>query len=297
MEKIQDFLDVLGLDETADARAIRRAYARRLKLIDQASDADVFQSLRAAYEAALAWIDDRSEKLVSASPPASACTATSLPPAASDREAQGAAAAMFARFQETTLDFAAYGRREDLDAWREALYSCLDDEMLFNIQARFGFEERIVHYLCDGWRPGNETLFVAAIAVFAWDAERRGLQAFGPAGALLSQAIDEQTIFEQQAIGVRGLKARLVMRLRWEDVPDEAELRYNQTEFFGLVYGFPALMHVTANEVNLQRWLRAYESLPADVFDRASETSHWMNEVLPALVMVLVLLIWVALNI
>lgn len=49
------YLETLGLDgEAPSATEIKRAYARKLKAIDQAADPDGFQHLRAAYEMALA---------------------------------------------------------------------------------------------------------------------------------------------------------------------------------------------------------------------------------------------------
>ncbi|WP_119396652.1 J domain-containing protein [Pannonibacter phragmitetus] len=50
----------LGLDEpSSDAKVIKRAYARQLKQLDQASEAEAFQALRQAYETALRQAETR----------------------------------------------------------------------------------------------------------------------------------------------------------------------------------------------------------------------------------------------
>ncbi|MFO3706994.1 hypothetical protein ACI6Q5_18950 [Xanthomonas codiaei] len=54
-------LDALGLDVDADARAIKRAYAARLKLTRPDDDPAGFQQLHETYQAALAWSRHRAE--------------------------------------------------------------------------------------------------------------------------------------------------------------------------------------------------------------------------------------------
>src|SRR6185436_4243549 len=56
---VPEHLQHLGLGIDACAKDIRRAYAQRVKLIDQTACPEDFQRLREAYAAALAWHETR----------------------------------------------------------------------------------------------------------------------------------------------------------------------------------------------------------------------------------------------
>ena len=49
--------NILALDgQPEDTKSVKRAYAKRLKAIDPATDPEAFQNLRQAYETALNWV-------------------------------------------------------------------------------------------------------------------------------------------------------------------------------------------------------------------------------------------------
>ncbi|MCI1140802.1 J domain-containing protein [Stenotrophomonas maltophilia] len=56
-------LDVLELDEDADERAIKRAYARLLRVTRPDDDPVAFQHLHEAYQSALSWVKQRAQPL------------------------------------------------------------------------------------------------------------------------------------------------------------------------------------------------------------------------------------------
>lgn len=282
------FLHRLGLDHAADERAVKRAYARELKQIDQEQDAAGFQMLRHAYEMALDWARRKpagghdqgsAGEALRFAPPATPPVPVVVTPqvvpelrirqrAAPARDADTGdspaelAQAVFEDFDNACAALVAKGRAGDGLAWRRQLQASLDDERLLNIAARAHFEFYVGRLLAKGWRSGHESLFPAARQVFGWEKDRRRLDEFGQLGAWLNQAIDECAMFEQQDGADTNAQADAILRLREAAEPGARELVLHAPHLRNMAERFPAWTAIIASTERIGEWIAREQALP-----------------------------------
>jgi len=268
------FLLALELDRDADERAIRRAYAQRLKRIDQATDAQGFQALREAYERALHWArlqTQHNAPLDADESPAQPVETVlgAIPEARAERVSPAAAEPQVApdALQFGELAFSAFAERAASSfaneaAACEALETALADERLINLEARRLFEWRVASLLLDGWKPGHEFLFGPACTCFNWEQDRRQLVLFGPLGAALDAAIDEKLIFFRQPPHEFDAQRNVIRRLRDDAMPPDDSLAELMPRVSMLVQRYPHWLGVVTSRHNIGRWQRAWMALP-----------------------------------
>jgi len=265
------FLQRLGLDEDTDARSIRRAYARALKLIDQESDSAGFQELREAYDTALqwaAWREQQNATPVPATPnygmARAPVTLAAAPPAFVADDAQSSATIVFTQFRATMAQLLQQHRAQNTIEWQRALQHSLNDERLLDLNARFHFEAQIADLLTNGWQPGHDTLFNAACKVFHWDEDRRRLQQLGHAGALLDQAIREYAVYQQLSEAEKMIHHAALALLRKDSQPTAYQLRGDMPHVERLMQLFPAWMSVVVDLGRVEQWRASLQALPPE---------------------------------
>ena len=282
------YLQRLALDKDADERAIRRAYARELKLIDQEADPAAFQALREAYEAALGWVqwqqhevqddDDvhRDDVLPAAAVPLTLDETSGQPaatqPAPPPHTEQAAVA--YADFVRQIDAEAPQATKRTSALWSAHLERSL--EQLVSIEARELFEHHVATLLADGWRPGHETLLVAAAAIFSWKEDRRRLYNLGMAGATLNRALEEHAMFSQQIEAARKEQSKLISRLRDPAAPIPGELVKHHRALEWLHANYSTWMSLITDAGAVGRWRQAYADLPG--WRRKLSRDGWRKE-------------------
>ena len=282
------FLARLALGTDADARAIRRAYAREVKLIDQEHEAARFQELRDAYEVALRWSAYQAHMAAAGGDDGDtgdASRETQEGPHATDgggaaapagqHSAAGADAPQAALFDPRQLATEAFDAFlatrtalvseecvDDVAAWSSALRERLASDTLINIDARSYFEAMVAQLLAQGWQSGHHTLLDAASAVFNWGDDRRRLYQFGRVGAMVGQAVDEAFQFRAQALRDYSVQNDILARLRLAQVPDNTHVRRYIPHVERMLAQYPAFMAITANGETVAQWQARHAELP-----------------------------------
>jgi protein TonB len=255
VQDVPSFLLQLGLGADADERAIRRAYARQLKQLDQELESAKFQQLRASYEHALAWatLPHALEEEAEPVPPSPAEAVVSPDGAAADEQARFNAA-LAALAQEDALD---------LETVAAALRRSLDSGALVNLDAATAFERRLAAQLAVGWQPGHELLLPAAAAAFGWAGDASRVASLGWDGAVLNQALVEQQMFDAQTPDQVLWHQHMLICLRQGTELDTEGRQRMLPHFDYLLRHTPTWLRLVAPVAMAERWRQ--ECLQAQV--------------------------------
>jgi hypothetical protein len=260
-----NFLERLKLDHSADRAAIRRAYGREVKLLDQELQAEQFQQLRECYETALAWVTHKEWDVTAPQAgerkPDSAFAP--LQPDADMAAPSAMSAIVFARLQAIRTRLAEPGALNDVPSWEAEIRERLQDGELLNLDARIFFEGRIAYALANDFNEGQFAFFLAAAASFDWLHDQRRLLQFGHAGHIVNEAIVEHGIYRGQHEQEKAAQRRVFDLMRREAAPDEDQLMRDIITFEQMCERIPALMAMRAPQWKIEQWRKGCLALRA----------------------------------
>ncbi|GLQ98546.1 SEL1-like repeat protein [Dyella mobilis] len=189
---MQWVFEALGIDQNADTRTVRKAYAKAIKQCDQANDVEGFQKIRRAYELALQWAKGR-ESGAAGAPPQQVSTrdAESAAPPVSPEQPSSADAPPGLRTPASPVQPGMSARRhhpqahEVLDALAVALreadgtqaHALLEassrDDRLTSLDEKMAFEQALLVFCFAN--PPNINLLDAACDLFGWETSNKHL--------------------------------------------------------------------------------------------------------------------------
>lgn len=300
------FLRYLDLDEDADERAIRRAYAQRLKTIDQEADPEGFQALREAYATSMNWLQwHLQQQAESNTQPEPVPSPTPAPEAAA---AKGPIAAPHARHDpramaETLREELAQALHErhftEPASVRERLQQAIDDPRLIDMDARFFFEWGVAAILASGWQPGHELLFDVAIEAFDWRHDRARLLSLGREGQLVDSAIVELEAFGSREAPIYNGASReqLIRLLRKNERPNDEVLVMCTPAVEHMASLYPHWLHIVANTKNIAQWRTWEQELAGAKQQRQAAPRSTGKPVSPARAIAFMSLLFLALGV
>jgi TPR repeat protein len=277
MNKLPEFFVQYDLPADADERAVKRVYARQLKLIDQETDLAGFQALRDAFEVAMVWLQYRQQANTQD-------TSLEIDPQGpangsvdSSQNSQTVDASVLVTSMETAnleavaQDIIVAMINDMRSHYYDPLYAgkcfmwTMDDARLVHMETSQCFEGMLVRYLLQGWQPGNGELFDVAVEYYGWKKDSRRLHNWGEGGYILSRAIAEQAEFNTQDEGFRGAHWALLLKARYEYEPEHYYLLVHFPMMLRLLETYPTWVFMVTSRGNIEAWHQRYASLQQEM--------------------------------
>ncbi len=216
----------------ADEQLVTEAYEKSLGKIDPQEDRFAFESLRMAYEEALAWIRYRdSTGVIDPALIADATAKQNTMPnftgldaeetRRADQQATQLRELLSASPQElarAVFNEMLAGLRAQPDEFGKAaffLQQALDDLRVASPAASTAFACLLADYLQQGWHAGDGDLVEAAIVICPWARERSSLTGLAVSTRVLECSIPELHHFRQQDTESQAIY-RHIIRLTWQ---------------------------------------------------------------------------------
>lgn len=211
-----DFLDVLGVPDHADARAIKRAYAALLKRIDPAADPDGFARLRRSYEQALDHASKLPEKAAQQEDDQAETRPGDVRPIVIDERATDehppedvAPPDPLTHTLQLADAFAVAAQRTPVGELAGLLARTVSGLRLGYIDAPGRFEERVIDLLMEARIGQRVAIFAALGHAFHWN-EIGHLAPLGARGAWIERVVAQELAWrEVQARARQSIVDRL----------------------------------------------------------------------------------------
>ncbi|KJV37381.1 hypothetical protein [Luteibacter yeojuensis] len=259
--------ELLALGPDADERAVKRAYAVRLKQVDPGADPVGFARLREAYEHARAWVAHQAAAAATGDTAATVEPAPVQPPplplpasAAVRRTDADGPETVAMRLIERFARRVKYGEAAHIAAELQACAAALRRE---HIDAPFLFERYLIDALASAGIRRRPAVFVAAYAHFGWH-EYMHLASLGPAGGWIDSVEQQRQRFETlDPVDKADIRTWLSAHGEGSGpIPDAAALAWPRIR--DAIARFPRYLALYISEARAQAWQARFEAADSE---------------------------------